>query len=74
MKGPYGFDLAPQFWIVLEEMSNRYLLARPRMVYDELSDAQDDLASWAQERKKDKNVHIRTCGYSKNSKECAHVS
>lgn len=52
MKGPYGFDLAPLFWTVLEKMSDDGLLACPVMVYDEPLDAQDDLASWAQERKK----------------------
>lgn len=52
VKGPYGFDLAPQFWTVLEEMSDGCLLACPRIVYEELQDVQDDLASWAKKRRK----------------------
>lgn len=48
--GPYGFDLAPQFWTVVEGMSNGGLLACPRIVYDELLDVQDDLANWARIR------------------------
>ena len=51
LKGPYGFDLAPRFWIVLDEMAGEGLLACPKMVYDELSDGQDDLADWAKNRK-----------------------
>lgn len=51
-KGPYGFNLAPRFWIIVKEMSNDGLLACPSMVYAELHDAQDDLSNWARERKK----------------------
>ena len=49
--GPYGFDLAPYFWTVLEEMSDRDQMACPEMVYDELLDVPDDLADWVKERK-----------------------
>lgn len=50
--GPYGFDLAPRFWTILEEMSDAGLLACTSMVYEELLDHQDDLANWAKGRKK----------------------
>ncbi len=50
-KGPYGFDLAPRFWEILDEMAGDGLLACPAMVYDELLDGQDDLASWTRNRK-----------------------
>ena len=49
--GPYGFDLAPRFWTVLEEMSDADLLACPELVYCELSDVQDDLVDWAKKHK-----------------------
>jgi hypothetical protein len=52
VKGPYGFDLAPQFWAILDEMADGGLLACPVMVYDELLDGQDDLAAWAQNHRK----------------------
>lgn len=50
--GPYAFDLAPQFWTILEAMSEAGLLACPRTVYDELLGHPDDLANWAREREK----------------------
>lgn len=40
----------PQFWTILETMSDDGLLACPRMVYDELLGHHDDLANWARER------------------------
>lgn len=50
-KGPYGFDLAPQFWNILEKMVDRGLLACPIQVYGELQGAPGDLAAWAQKNR-----------------------
>ena len=50
-KGPYGFDIAPRFWAILDEMAHGDLLACPMLVYDEMQNVQDDLAVWARDRK-----------------------
>ena len=45
-KGPYGFDIAPRFWKLLDELIDDNVLACPMLVYGELQDGQDDLAIW----------------------------
>ena len=50
-KGPYGFDIAPRFWALLDELIEDGRISCPTMVYDELLDVQDDLAAWAQKRR-----------------------
>ena len=50
-KGPYGFDIAPRFWTMIDELTDDGRISCPAMVYDELSDTQDDLADWAQNRR-----------------------
>ena len=50
-KGPYGFDIAPRFWALLDELIEDGRISCPTMVYGELLDVQDDLAAWAQERR-----------------------
>ena len=51
MKGPYGFDLAPRFWTVLDARSDDGVIACPADVYRELQRVSDDLSEWAQKRK-----------------------
>ncbi|MCH8994000.1 MAG: DUF4411 family protein [Chloroflexi bacterium] len=51
-KGPYGFDIAPGFWTLLEQKASEGVIRSPRSVYYELVDmTDDDLADWAKERK-----------------------
>ena len=50
-KGPYGFDIAPRFWVLVDELVAEGRISCPMRVYDELLDGQDDLEAWAQERR-----------------------
>ena len=50
-KGPYGFDIAPRFWMIIDELTENSLIACPMRVCDELLDGQDDLSAWAQARR-----------------------
>lgn len=50
-KGPYGFDIAPRFWTMIDELIADNRVACPAMVYRELLDTQDDLADWTQNRR-----------------------
>ena len=50
-KGPYGFDIAPRFWAVIDEMVAVGRVSSSTLVYHELSDVQDELAEWAGERR-----------------------
>ena len=50
-KGPYGFDIAPRFWELLDELIADGRIACPVTVYDELLDMTDDLARWAKARR-----------------------
>lgn len=50
-KGPYGFDIAPRFWAIMDELIATGRLECPPQVYDELIDAQDELADWARQRR-----------------------
>ena len=51
-KGPYGFDIAPHFWNFLDDLINAHRVSCPIMVYDELQNVQDDLSTWAKERRR----------------------
>ena len=51
MKGPYGFDIAPRFWELMDEMIEVGRIACPTRVLGELLDGQDDLSTWARERR-----------------------
>ena len=51
MKGPYGFDIAPRFWELIDEMIEVGRIACPTRVLGELLDGQDDLSTWARERR-----------------------
>ena len=50
-KGPYGFDIAPRFWAIIDELMGNGRISCPIRVYDELLEGQDDLAAWAQARR-----------------------
>ena len=50
--GPYGFDIAPGFWKVLDEQSDQGIIASSTLVYKELVEkSTDELAAWARQRK-----------------------
>ena len=50
-KGPYGFDIAPRFWELLDELIVHCRIACPVRVYEELLEGADDLAAWAKARR-----------------------
>ena len=50
-KGPYGFDLAPRFWTLIDELIEDGRISCPIQVYQELLDGQDEITNWAKERK-----------------------
>ena len=50
-KGPYGFDIAPRFWTMIDELIADNRVSCPAMVYTELLHTQDDLADWTQNRR-----------------------
>ena len=50
-KGPYGFDIAPRFWELIDEMIEGGRISCPTRVLGELLDGQDDLSAWARERR-----------------------
>lgn len=50
--GPYGFDIAPGFWRLLEQNALAGTIRSPTFVYHELVDKSDDeLAAWAAQNK-----------------------
>lgn len=51
-KGPYGFDIVPRFWHVLDDLIIAHRVSCPVLVYDELQSVQDDLSKWAKERRR----------------------
>ena len=51
-KGPYGFDIAPRFWSLLDDLTDNERIACPWRVWGELVEGQDDLAGWAQDRRR----------------------
>ena len=50
-KGPYGFDIAPRFWTLIDELIEEGQIACPIKVYEELLEGQDEVANWAKERR-----------------------
>lgn len=50
-RGPYGFDIAPGFWVFLDEMVGQRRIASPQMVYRELTAGEDQLATWVKDRR-----------------------
>ena len=49
--GPYGFDIVPAFWALLDREFSNEVIFSSRMVYEELSVGGDELASWVQQRR-----------------------
>lgn len=49
--GPYAFKLVPQFWIFLSEQLEQGTIGCSKMVYDELIDGKDELATWFKQRR-----------------------
>ena len=49
--GPYAFDIAPEFWALLDKMNDEGLMASSTLVRDELLRGTDELADWARERR-----------------------
>lgn len=49
--GPYGFDILPDFWIWLEQQAALGILCSSMKVYDELTEGNDELATWIRERR-----------------------
>lgn len=50
-KGPYAFEIAPSFWTFLHERATEGIIASSTMVCDEIVTGNDDIASWARERR-----------------------
>lgn len=49
--GPYGMDIAPSFWKLLDNQSDAGVICSSTMVYEELATGNDELADWAKARK-----------------------
>ena len=47
----YAFDLAPGFWIALQQYAERKALTSPMAVFTELAKGNDELAKWAKVNK-----------------------
>ena len=50
-RGPYGFDIAPSFWILIDGLAADGRIACPLKVCDELLDGLDELANWGRVRR-----------------------
>lgn len=48
--GPYGFDIVPAFWNWLDQQVSNQTIFSSIMVYNELSEGNDDLAVWVKNR------------------------
>ena len=46
-KGPYGFDIAPRFWQLMDELSEAGEISCPILVHDELRESEEEMANWA---------------------------
>jgi hypothetical protein len=49
--GPYGFDIVPTFWKWLHGQMEAGVIYSSKMVYDELSTGEDELAEWTNDRR-----------------------
>ena len=45
--GPYGFDIAPGFWEIIEDFAKRGIIRSPKRVRRELTNHKDELWTWA---------------------------
>ena len=50
-KGPYGFDIAPRFWNLIDELIEDGRIACPVHVHQELLEGQDEIEEWAKKRR-----------------------
>jgi hypothetical protein len=50
-KGAYGLDIAPAFWIALDDHARQKIVRSSSMVYDEIAHGGDALAEWVRDRK-----------------------
>ena len=41
--GPYGFDIAPTFWELIDQKFGEHIIYTSSLVYKELADGNDDL-------------------------------
>jgi Domain of unknown function (DUF4411) len=55
--GPYRFTLVPQFWAFLSQQIDSGVIRSPKIVFDELIDGKDDLATWIKPRKQNGLCH-----------------
>jgi len=49
--GPYGFDIAPGFWELIDQKIGEKIISTSTLVYKELTDGNDELAKWIRERR-----------------------
>jgi len=49
--GPYGMDIVPSFWTLLDSQAASGSICCALMVYDELVAGNDELAAWAKQRR-----------------------
>jgi len=49
--GPYGMDIVPSFWELLDDQSDAGVICSSSIVYEELIKGNDELADWAKVRK-----------------------
>ena len=81
--GPYGFDIVPAFWSWIDAKVTAGLLYSTVTVYQELAAGNDELASWAKDRRhtdlfvpatEETQLHFRSIAtYVMNQYETAHA-
>jgi len=49
--GPYGFDIAPSFWELIDQKIEEKIISTSILVYKELTDGTDELAKWIRDRR-----------------------
>ena|SRR5271157_4289422 len=49
--GPYGFDIAPTFWELIDQKFEEKIICTSTLVYKELADGNDELAAWIKQRR-----------------------
>ncbi|HTR38553.1 MAG TPA: DUF4411 family protein [Bryobacteraceae bacterium] len=54
----YAFDIAPGFWDVISEGVAKGIVRSPMMVYNELATGADDLADWANTKKRSGELFV----------------
>lgn len=49
--GPYGFDIAPSFWELIDQKIEEEIISTSILVYKELIEGNDELSKWIRERR-----------------------